>query len=40
MTGCEIITSGAAFLSASHRNMIRAGLGLLHAQALWTPSAL
>ena len=34
--GCDLICSQAAFLSTSHRNMVRAGLALLYAQAIWT----
>jgi hypothetical protein len=35
--GAGIVCSGAEFLSASHRNMERAGLRLLFVRAIWTP---
>ena len=34
--GCDLVCSMAEFLSTSHRNMIRAGFGLLHTKAIWT----
>ncbi len=34
--GCDLVCAKAAFLSTSHRNMVRAGLGLLCSQAIWT----
>jgi len=37
--GCDLICAQAAFLSTSHRNMVRAGLSLLYAQAIWTAAA-
>jgi hypothetical protein len=37
--GCDLVCSQAAFLSTSHRNMVRAGLCLLYAQAIWTAAA-
>ena len=37
--GAEVVCVQAAYLSTSHRNMVRAGLSLLYAQALWTPKA-
>ncbi|HEX6686704.1 MAG TPA: hypothetical protein VF062_28280 [Candidatus Limnocylindrales bacterium] len=33
--GSELVCSQAAYLSTSHRNMERAGLRLLHTQAIW-----
>jgi ribosomal protein S18 acetylase RimI-like enzyme len=33
--GAQIIFSGAEFLSPSHRNMLRKGLGLLYTEAIW-----
>lgn len=33
--GVELVCGQAAFLSTSHRNMERAGLRLLHTQAIW-----
>jgi hypothetical protein len=35
--GAEYVCSGAAFLSTSHRNMVRAGMALQFVRALWTP---
>ncbi len=37
-TGAELIWSRAAYLSQSHRNMLRAGLRTLCTQAYWTRS--
>jgi hypothetical protein len=37
--GADVICVQAAYLSTSHRNMVRAGLALLYAQAFWTPRA-
>ena len=34
--GADIVCSQANYLSTSYRNMIRAGLSLLHTQAIWT----
>jgi GNAT superfamily N-acetyltransferase len=34
--GATVVFSGAAFLSASHRNMLRNGLSLAFTKALWT----
>ena len=34
--GTEYVCSGAAFLSSSHRNMVRAGMTLQFVRALWT----
>jgi ribosomal protein S18 acetylase RimI-like enzyme len=34
--GAELIYSGAEFASASHRNMERLGMRVLHTRALWT----
>jgi len=33
--GAELVCGQAAYLSTSHRNMERAGLRLLHTQAIW-----
>jgi len=33
--GEELVCGQAAYLSTSHRNMERAGLRLLHTQAIW-----
>jgi ribosomal protein S18 acetylase RimI-like enzyme len=35
--GADVLCVQAAYLSTSHRNMVRAGLALLYAQAFWTP---
>jgi ribosomal protein S18 acetylase RimI-like enzyme len=35
--GVDLVCSGAAFLSTSHRNMERAGMRLLFLRAIWTP---
>ncbi|HEY5107048.1 MAG TPA: GNAT family N-acetyltransferase [Caulobacteraceae bacterium] len=37
--GCDLICAQAAFLSTSHRNMVRAGMALLYSQAMWTRAA-
>jgi hypothetical protein len=34
--GATHVCSGAAFLSSSHRNMVRAGMTLQFVRALWT----
>ena len=34
--GASYVSSGAAFLSSSHRNMVRAGMTLQFVRALWT----
>jgi len=34
--GAEYVCSGASFLSASHRNMVRAGMTLQFVRAIWT----
>jgi hypothetical protein len=34
--GSDLIVSGADFLSASYRNQLRKGLGLLYTEAIWT----
>ena len=34
--GCDLICALAAFLTTSHRNMVRAGMALLYSQAIWT----
>jgi GNAT superfamily N-acetyltransferase len=34
--GCGVVFSGADYLSASCRNMLRKGLGLLFTKAIWT----
>ena len=34
--GCELVCSGADYLSTSHRNMIRAGFATLHTKSIWT----
>ncbi|HMK80448.1 MAG TPA: GNAT family N-acetyltransferase [Xanthobacteraceae bacterium] len=34
--GAEYVSSGATFLSTSHRNMVRAGMSLHFVRALWT----
>jgi ribosomal protein S18 acetylase RimI-like enzyme len=34
--GAEYVSSGAAFLSTSHRNMVRAGMSLHFVRAVWT----
>jgi hypothetical protein len=34
--GADIVCSGAAYLSTSHRNMERAGLRILFNSATWT----
>lgn len=36
LAGSELIFAGADYLSASYRNMLRTGLGLLHTKAIWT----
>jgi GNAT superfamily N-acetyltransferase len=33
--GCTLVCSMADYLSTSHRNMVRAGFGLLHTKAVW-----
>jgi GNAT superfamily N-acetyltransferase len=38
--GAELVCSQAAYLSTSHRNMERAGLRLLHTQAIWMAPSL
>ncbi len=38
IAGCDLVCAKAAFLSTSHRNMVRAGLDLLCSQAIWTPA--
>lgn len=38
--GAELVCGQAAYLSTSHRNMERAGLRLLHTQAIWMAPAL
>lgn len=35
--GVDFVFSGAAFLSASHRNMERIGMRILFVRAIWTP---
>ena len=35
-SGAHIVYSGAEFLSGSHRNMLRRGLGLLYTETIWT----
>jgi hypothetical protein len=35
--GADLITSGAAFLSDSYRNMERMGMRLMFMRAVWTP---
>jgi hypothetical protein len=35
-SGARMVFSGAEFLSGSHRNMIRKGLGLLYTETIWT----
>ena len=35
-SGARIVFSGAEFLSASHRNMIRNGLSLLYTETIWS----
>jgi GNAT superfamily N-acetyltransferase len=35
-SGAQLVVSGAAFLSASYRNMLRKGLRLLYTEAIWT----
>jgi ribosomal protein S18 acetylase RimI-like enzyme len=37
--GADVVFSGADFLSASHRNMVRRGLSLLFTKAIWTLEA-
>jgi GNAT superfamily N-acetyltransferase len=37
--GAKAVFSGAAFLSTSHRNMVRKGLAVLFTQAIWTAPA-
>ncbi len=37
--GCDLVCAKAAFLSTSHRNMVRAGFDLLCSQAVWTAVA-
>jgi ribosomal protein S18 acetylase RimI-like enzyme len=34
--GCDVVFSGADYLGASCRNMIRKGLGVLYTKAIWT----
>ncbi len=34
--GADLVCAQAAYLSTSHRNMIRAGLETLHTKAIWT----
>lgn len=34
--GCDLVCSGADFLSTSQRNMIRAGFTTLHTKSIWT----
>jgi hypothetical protein len=34
--GADLVCAQAAYLSTSHRNMIRAGLQTLHTKAIWT----
>jgi hypothetical protein len=34
--GADYVCAGAAFLSTSHRNMVRAGMTLQFVRALWT----
>ena len=34
--GAEVVFSGADYLGASSRNMIRKGLGVLYTKAIWT----
>jgi len=38
--GAQLVCGQAAYLSTSHRNMERAGLRLLHTQAIWMAPAL
>ncbi len=38
--GADLVCSQAAYLSTSYRNMIRAGLSLLHTQAIWTAQSV
>jgi GNAT superfamily N-acetyltransferase len=37
--GAKVVFSGADYLSASHRNMLRKGLALLYTKAIWTAAA-
>ena len=39
VAGADLLCVQAAYLSTSHRNMVRAGLNLLYAQTYWTPPA-
>jgi len=34
--GCDLVCAQARYLSTSHRNMVRAGLQLLHSRTAWT----
>ena len=37
--GCDLVCAMAAYLSTSHRNMIRAGFSLLHTKSVWAERA-
>jgi GNAT superfamily N-acetyltransferase len=39
-SGADLLCAQAAYLSTSHRNMVRAGLGLFCTKAIWTRSTL